>query len=200
MRHRHHRRGSGDDGDALNWFAARSDLLASDAGKDVAENGVKAYDNGVYTKALEFVDFHRRLNASHALKNAAVVKWRAALREAVVGDAAAGAKPELVFNVTRAWTPCPTRCFERFSTSRAVVSRYSTTAASTASVSLSVAVSSDGCATPLATSADTASYHLVSRSPSIRLETAWERAAGKGRVALGSSPVTARLTVNSSAS
>ena len=54
-------------------------------------------------------------------------------------------------------------------------------AASTASVSLSVAVSSDGCASPLATSVDTASYHLVRGSPSIRLETAWERAAGKGR-------------------
>jgi len=107
----------GDDGAALNWFAARSDLLATDAGKDITENGVKAYDNGVYTKALEFVDFHRRLNTSHALKNAAVVKWRAALREAVVGDAAAGAKPELVFNVLRkvlrgaadACEPLPTR-------------------------------------------------------------------------------------------
>ena len=50
-----------------------ADQLRNDAGKDIAEAGVTAYNQGVYTKALEFVDFHRRLKVSHSLAAAAAL-------------------------------------------------------------------------------------------------------------------------------
>lgn len=59
-----------------------ADILRADTGKDIAEAGVTAYNQGVYTKALEFVDFHRRLSNSHSLAAASVLAARTALRTA----------------------------------------------------------------------------------------------------------------------
>ena len=62
-----------------------ADNLRNDARRDVPDGCVKAYENGIYTKALEYVDFHERLRASHSLAAATVARVRATLRETLCG-------------------------------------------------------------------------------------------------------------------
>ena len=62
-----------------------ADNLRDEARRDVPDGCVKAYENGIYTKALEFVDFHERLRASHSLAAATVARVRATLRETSCG-------------------------------------------------------------------------------------------------------------------
>ena len=61
-----------------------ADRLRGDAWRDIAEAQVKAYENGVYTKALEFVDFHARLRDSHSLMKFREVKAGVELRESLL--------------------------------------------------------------------------------------------------------------------
>ena len=62
-----------------------ADNLRVEARRDVPDGCVKAYENGIYTKALEYVDFHERLRASHSLAAATVARVRATLRETSCG-------------------------------------------------------------------------------------------------------------------
>ncbi len=62
-----------------------ADTLRDEARRDVPDGCVKAYENGIYTKALECVDFHERLRASHSLAAATVARVRATLRETSCG-------------------------------------------------------------------------------------------------------------------
>ena len=62
-----------------------ADNLRNDARRDVPDGCVKAYENGIYTKALEYVDFHERLRASHSLAAATVARVMATLRETLCG-------------------------------------------------------------------------------------------------------------------
>lgn len=62
-------------------------ILRIDASRDIAEAQIKAYENGVYTKALEFVDFHSRLRDSFALETFLVVKSGVDVRERTLGVA-----------------------------------------------------------------------------------------------------------------
>ena len=71
-----------------------ADNLRNEVRRDIPEGCVKAYENGVYTKALEYVDFHERLRASHSSAAATVAKVRATLREMSCGGGAdVGAVP-----------------------------------------------------------------------------------------------------------
>ena len=71
-----------------------ADNLRNEVRRDIPEGCVKAYENGVYTKALEYVDFHERLRASHSSAAAMVAKVRATLREMSCGGGAdVGAVP-----------------------------------------------------------------------------------------------------------
>ena len=68
----------------LRDYCRLAERLSADARRDIAEAGVKAYENGTYTKALEFVDFHARLTRSHAARKFAAARARIALREAML--------------------------------------------------------------------------------------------------------------------
>ena len=71
-----------------------ADNLRNEVRRDIPEGCVKAYENGVYTKALEYVDFHERLRASHSAAAATAAKVRATLREMSCGGGAdVGAVP-----------------------------------------------------------------------------------------------------------
>jgi len=65
-------------------YCGLAERLNADARRDIAEAGVKAYENGAYTKALEFVDFRARLAGSHAARKFAAARARVALREAIL--------------------------------------------------------------------------------------------------------------------
>ena len=89
-------------------YCRLAERLRLDAKRDIAEAGVKAYDNGAFTKALEFVDFHARLCNSHAARKFAAASARVALRETMLklGDATvepqtrqSGRFPETLVNV-----------------------------------------------------------------------------------------------------
>ena len=89
-------------------YCRLAERLRLDARRDIAEAGVKAYENGAFTKALEFVDFHARLAGSHAARKFAAASARVALREAMLslGDATVephqrqtGRFPESLVNV-----------------------------------------------------------------------------------------------------
>jgi N-terminal acetyltransferase B complex non-catalytic subunit len=89
-------------------YCRLAERLRLDAKRDIAEAGVKAYENGAFTKALEFVDFHARLANSHAARKFAAASARVALRETMLslGDATvepherhSGRFPESLVNV-----------------------------------------------------------------------------------------------------
>ena len=66
-------------------YCGLAERLNADARRDIAEAGVKAYENGAYnTKALEFVDFRERLAGSHAARKFTAARARVALREAML--------------------------------------------------------------------------------------------------------------------
>ena len=65
-------------------YCGLAERLNADARRDIAEAGVKAYENGAYTKALEFVDFRARLAGSHAARKFTAARARVALREAML--------------------------------------------------------------------------------------------------------------------